>query len=468
MRIMKKFIGDRAFYKMVFVITLPIVIQNGLTNFVNMLDNIMVGQIGTEQMSGVAVANQLIFVFNICIFGIVSGAGIFGAQFFGSDNPKGFRDTFRFKLTYGALATLAGVLIFWFAGEMLIGLFLHEDGSAVSAEQTLYYGMKYLKLMMIGLPPFVLTQAYTSSLREMGKTMLPMVAGIIAIVVNMSLNYVLIFGKLGLPVLGVAGAAIATVISRFVEILAVMIVVHRQQEQYPFIPEAYHTLKIPAELQKKIMIKGSPLIINEFFWACGTAIVSQSYSTRGLEVVAGINISSTVSNVFNVVFLALGNAVGIIVGQLLGADKMEEAKETDTKLIATSMMACGVLGVIMIMIAPYFPRIYNTTENVRSLATSFIISLAIFMPFHAFCHACYFTLRSGGQTLITMLFDSVYLWVASIPIARILTGYTDLPIVTIYFWCQAVEIGKCILGYTFLRKGVWLRNIVTVSEEKDR
>lgn len=466
MKILKKFIGDRAFYKMLFAITLPIVIQNGFTNFVNMLDNIMVGQIGTEQMSGVAVANQLIFVFNICIFGIVSGAGIFGAQFFGSDNAKGFRDTFRFKLTYGAVAALAGVLIFWFAGEYLIGLFLHDDGNTGSVEQTLYYGMKYLRIMLIGLPPFVLTQAYTSSLREMGKTILPMVAGVIAILVNMSLNYVLIFGKIGAPVLGVAGAAIATVISRFVEILTVMAVVHRGQEQYPFIPGAYRTLKIPSELQKKILIKGSPLILNEFFWACGTAIVSQSYSTRGLAVVAGINISSTISNVFNVVFLALGNAVGIIVGQLLGADKMEEAKETDTKLIATSVMACVVLGGIMIFIAPYYPKIYNTTDNVRELAASFIMILAMFMPVHAFCHACYFTLRSGGQTLITMLFDSVYLWAASIPLARILTGYTTFSIVTVYFLCQAVEIGKCILGYTFLKKGVWLRNIVSVSETK--
>lgn len=467
MRVLKKFIGDRRFYKMLFAITLPIVIQNGFTNFVNMLDNIMVGQIGTEQMSGVAVANQLIFVFNICIFGIVSGAGIFGAQFFGSDNAEGFRDTFRFKLIYGALAVLAGVCIFWFGGERLIGLFLHDDGNTGSVEQTLYYGMKYLKIMLIGLAPFMLTQAYTSSLREMGKTVLPMVAGVIAILVNMSLNYVLIFGKFGAPALGVTGAAIATVISRFMEILVVMVAVHKNQEQYPFIPGAYRTLRIPAELQKRIMVKGSPLIVNEFLWACGMAIVSQSYSTRGLAVVAGTNISSTISNVFNVIYLALGNAVGIIVGQLLGADRMEEARETDNKLIATSMMACVVLGALMIMVAPYFPRIYNTTENVRDLATSFITILAIFMPFHAFCHACYFTLRSGGQTLITMLFDSVYLWVASIPLARILTGYTDLPIVTVYFWCQAVEIGKCILGYVFLKKGVWLRNIVTKTNKND-
>ena len=461
MNIRKKFIGDKKFYKMLFMITLPIVVQNGITNFVNLLDNLMVGQIGTEQMSGVAVANQLIFVFNICIFGIVSGAGIFGAQFFGSRNQEGFRDTVRFKVVYGALASLLGVLIFWFFGENFIGLFLTDDGGSGTVEATLRYGVQYLRIMLIGLPAFALTQTYTSCLREMGKTVLPMRAGMVAIVINMVLNYILIFGKFGAPVLGVAGAAIATVISRFAEVLVVIFAVHREEARYPFIQDAYRTLKIPAELQKKIWIKGSPLIINEALWAVGLAILSQSYSTRGLSVVAGINISSTISNLFNVLYMALGYAVGIIVGQLLGAGKMEEARDTDNKLIATSMMCCVVLGAMMIFVAPYFPRLYNTTDEVRTLATSFITSLAIYMPFQAFCHACYFTLRSGGQTLITMLFDSVYLWLASIPLARFLTGHTGLPITTVYFLCQSLELGKCALGMFFLKKGVWLRNIVS-------
>lgn len=461
MRFIKKFIGDKKFYKMLIGIALPILIQNGITNFVNLLDNIMVGQIGTEQMSGVAVANQLIFVFNICIFGILSGAGIFGAQYYGSGNREGFRDTFRFKLVYGTLATVAGVLIFWFFGENLIRLYLHEGSNAGDLQATLRYGNQYLRIMLIGLPPFVITQAYASSLREMGRTVLPMSAGIVAIVVNMSLNYVLIFGKLGAPVLGVAGAAIATVISRFAEILIILLAVAKNMEEYPFAQGAYQTWKVPGTLQKKILIKGSPLMINEALWASGMAVLSQSYSTRGLAVIAGINISSTISNVFNVLYIAMGSAVSIIVGQLLGAGKMEEARETDTKLIASSVLGCVALGVVMAAVAPYFPRIYNTTEEVRELATSFIVILAIFMPFQAFMHACYFTLRSGGRTVITMLFDSVFVWVVSIPLARFLTGGTDMFITWVYFCCQAVEIIKCTIGFILLKKGVWVQNIVT-------
>ena len=461
MKIRSKFIGDRKFYRMLFGIMMPILVQNGITNFVNLLDNIMVGKTGTEQMSGVAVANQLIFVFAICIFGIVSGAGIFGAQYFGNQNQKGFRDTFRFKLIYGTLATVAGILIFWFFGGYLISLFLHEGSNAGNLEKTLACGKQYLRIMLIGLIPFAISQAYASSLREMGKTVLPMAGGIVAIFVNLSLNYVLIFGKFGAPALGVAGAAIATVSSRFAETLIVVRTVGRHVSDYPFAQGAWRTMRVPANLQKKIWLKGSPLMINEAMWAAGMAVLNQSYSTRGLAVIAGINISSTLSNVFNVLYLSMGSAVSIIIGQLLGAGKMEEAKETDTKLIASAVMGCVVLGIVMAIVAPYFPNIYNTTDEVRSLANGFITILAIFMPAQAFMNTCYFTLRSGGRTIITLWFDSVFIWAVSIPLARVLTGFTVLPILWIFFFCQAVELLKCVLGVVLLKKGVWIQNIVS-------
>lgn len=462
MRITKRFIGDRKFYRMLFQIALPILIQNGITNFVNMLDNVMVGQTGTEQMSGVAVTNQLIFVFNICIFGIVSGAGIFGAQFYGSKNEEGFRNTFRFKMVYCAVASLIGTLIFAAFGEGLISQFLHEGGSGGGDLQaTLLYGKEYLLIMLAGLLPFAVSQVYASTLREMGKTMLPMVAGVLAIVVNIVFNYILIFGKFGAPALGVAGAAIATVLSRFAEAILIIVIVERNKEEYPFARGAYRKLWVPMELQKKIFLKGSPLILNEVLWAAGMAVLNQSYSVRGLVVVAGINISSTVSNVFSVFYLTLGSVVSIIIGQLLGAGKMEEAKDQDVKLIAASVLGSAAIGLAMIGAAPLFPRIYNTTEEVRGLAAGFITILAMIMPVQSFINCCYFTLRSGGKTVVTLLFDSVFVWVVSIPLARVLTGMTPLPITTIFFCVQAAELIKAVIGFVLLKKGVWLNNFVS-------
>ena len=249
-KFLSKFIGDKRFYKMVLTVAVPIMIQNGITNFVGLLDNIMVGSVGTEQMTGVAIVNQLLMVFNLSIFGAISGPGIFGAQFYGS------------------------------------------------------------------------------------------------------------------------------------------------------------------------------------------------------------------ANLFNVVFIALGSAVSIVVGQLLGAGKMEEAVDTDNKLIAFTVMSCFGMGGLLFLCAPLFPMVYNTTPEVKELATNFICVSAICMPLYGFTHAAYFTLRSGGKTVITFLFDSFFVWVGCIPAAYVLSRYSPLTPVLLYFACQSMDWIKCVIGFILVKKRVWVRRLV--------
>jgi len=462
---MRKFIGDKAFYKMVLLVVVPIIIQNGITNFVGMLDNIMVGRIGTEQMSGVAITNQLMFVFNICIFGAVSGAGIFTAQFYGCDNQKGIRDTFRFKVLSCVVICTIGLLVFGFWGEDLIKLYLQGEGTEGSITATLMYAKDYLWIMMIGIVPFAIVQVYAGTLRECGETILPMKAGITAVLVNLVFNYILIFGKLGAPAMGVEGAAIATVISRFVELGIVAIWAHKHTERFPFMIGAYHSMKIPGMLVGNILKTGMPLLLNEALWAGGMAVMMQCYSVRGIDVVAGMNISTTISNLFNVVFISMGNAVAIIIGQLLGAGKLEEAKDSDRKLIFFSVISCVGTGLLLAAAAPFFPMLYNTTDTVRGLATGFILVAAVGMPLYSCTNATYFTLRSGGKTVITFFFDSGFVWALSIPVAYVLSRYTTLPIIPLYLLCQSLEIIKCIIGLALVKKGVWINNLVTVEED---
>ena len=459
--IKRKYIGDKAFYLMVLGVVVPIIVQNGITNFVAMLDNIMIGLVGTEPMSGVAVANQLFNVFNISLFGAVSGAGIFGAQFFGNKNMEGVRNTFRFKIISCMLLTMAAVCLLFFKGEFLISLFLHANSeNQANADATLVYGMKYLRIMLIGLIPYTFTQIYASTLREMGETVSPMRAGMAAMITNTVLNYILIFGKFGAPVLGVEGAAIATVITRFVECGMIVVSTHRRSEQLEFIKGAYRSMYIPGTLVRKILLKGAPLMFNEIIWSTGMAIMNQCYSTYGLDAVAGINISTTISNVCGIVWLAMGNAVAIIVGQLLGAGEMEEAKDTDRKLIFFSVSSCLVLGGLLIGLSGVFPQIYNTTEAVRNIAKYIIRTEACLMPVHAFLHTAYFTMRSGGKTGITFLFDAGFLWICSIPVAFLLSRYSGLPLLVTYALCRSVDIIKAVIGAVLLKKGVWIENIV--------
>lgn len=458
-RLKERYIGDADFYKLVLMVATPIIIQNGITNFVSLLDNIMVGQLGTEQMSGVAIVNQLMFVFNICIFGCVSGASIFSTQFYGQGNHDGVKNAFRFKLVSCAIITLLGIVIFLTCGSGLIHLFLN-DGSAESIALTHGYGMEYLYVMLVGMIPFMISQVYSSTLRETGETVVPMLAGVAAVLINLFFNYLLIFGHWGFPKWGVAGAAVATTISRVVETVIVVIWTHTHQEKNQFICGVYRHFHIPSNLIKQILVKGTPLLMNEALWSAGMAILTQCYSMRGLDAVAAINISSTVSNLFNVVFLALGNSISIIVGQQLGAGDLEHAVDTDRKMIFFSVAACFVMGAAMMLLAPLFPAIYNTTAVVKGYATNLIRIAALFMPLYAYYHATYFTLRSGGKTVVTFLFDSGYLWVIMVPAAVILSRFTDIPLIQMYFICQCTEIFKAVVGSILVAKKVWVNNIV--------
>ena len=457
---LNRYIGSRAFYRRCFGIALPIIIQNGITNFVSLLDNIMVGQVGTVPMSGVSIVNGILFVFNLCIFGASSGAGIFTAQFHGSRDDAGIRHTFRFKFLICLLITLLGTVIFTFGGKALIGLYLTGDGDTAMAAGAMEYGLKYLAVMVWGFLPFALANAYSSTLRETGETFVPMVAGISAVLVNLVLNYVLIFGHFGAPEMGVEGAALATVISRFVELAIVAGWTHRHTAKNAFIVGAFRSFYIPAKLLRAIFRKGMPLLINEFLWATSVAILNQCYSTCGLDVVPAMNISSTLFNLSSVVFLSMGNAVGIIMGQMLGAGNPEDViRDSNRKLICVAIASGIFFGSLMALFSGLFPRLYNTTPAVRHLAMWLICINACAMPFCSYNNATYFTLRSGGQTFVTFLFDSCFAWTVCVPVAFCLSRFTGLSILPLFAICQSAELIKCFLGGYMLKKGKWIQNL---------
>ncbi len=456
---LKKYIGTKSFYKGLLAVMLPILVQNAITNFINLLDNIMVGQVGTEQMSGVSIVNQLIFVFQLCIFGALSGAGIFSAQFFGRGDHAGVRHTFRFKLYVTAVLYLGAMAVFLLGGEGLISLYLHEGSETGDLALTLEYAKEYLVISLWGLLPYAVSQTYASSLREVKHTLPPMVAGVCGVVVNLVLNALLIFGLLGFPVLGIRGAAIATVIARVIECAIVVLWAHTHLGKCEFLRHAYRSWRIPAPLMRSILITGMPLLINEAMWSAGQAMLLQCYSYRGLAVVSALNISNIVSNTFSVLYLSMGSTIAILLGHRLGDRKWDEARDESKQMIAFSILLGLTSAVLIASCAHIFPGIYNTTEEVQSLAERFTYVVALSSPLHAIINSSYFTLRSGGRTVLTILFDSAYLWGVSILLAFLLSHYTTLPIVTVYLICQMVDVIKCAVGLRLVGSGIWVRDI---------
>ena len=264
----------------------------------------------------------------------------------------------------------------------------------------------------------------------------------------------------GFPKLGVAGAAIATVISRFGELVLLVFMAHKRRGEFRFLKGVYRSLRIPAKLCRDVLKKGSPVLINELLWSMGVATYLQCYSVRGLDVVASANIASTVTNLFNVLFIACGNAVAIMAGQCLGANEIEKAKKTVWRLVAVSFAGCVIIGGILASLSGVIPQIYNTEPHVKQLATSFLIVTASLMPITSFTHNCYFAIRSGGKTIITFIFDSGFMWCVGVPVAFCLANFTDMNIVLLYFLVNGLEFLKAIIAFILVKRGVWISNIV--------
>ena len=454
---------DRSIFKKTLLLAIPIMIQNGISNAVGLVDNLMVGSQGTEAIVAVSIAGQLMFVFWLALFGALSGPGIFGAQYYGNGDIDGVRDVFRIKMWYAIIIGLVGIAVFFTLDDFLLGLYMKGQSEEIDAALTLKLAKDYLRIMLVGIPFIVITQVYATSLRETDESFKPMIAGIVSVLMDVIFNYLLIFGKFGFPKLGVQGAAIATVIARAAEFGVLVVWAHLRRKKHEFLQGIYKTLKINSKIIWPIFKKSLPIMLNEFLWAGAIAFMTQCYSIRGLDVLAGLNISNAICNLLNVVFIALGNAVGIVIGQMLGAGEFKKAKDSSIVLMWFTGGVCMILTVILIALSGWFPTLYDTTESAKHMATRFIIVTACFFPLQGALNAMYFTIRSGGKTFITFIFDSVFSWTFCATCAYILSHYTGLNILGIYIAIQSLDFIKILIGSVMIKKEIWISNLV--SEE---
>ncbi len=456
-----RYIGDAAFYRLMLTIAVPLIVQQGITSFVSLLDNLMVGALGEMPLSGVSIVNQCINVFNLTLFGGISAASIFGAQFYGTGDWRGMRDTFRFRLLFCAAVTVLAVAVFLTTGDRLALLFLENDNnSPADVAETLGHAMAYLRIAVWGLVPFALSQVYTSILRETGETLRPMIASVIAIVTNLVLNYIFIFGHLGLPAMGAGGAALATVIARVLEAAYLVVYTHRNAGKYPFIRGAYASMRVPAALCRRIAVTGTPLLANETLWSVGMTMIAGAYAARGLEVVAASNIATTINNLFWIIILAMGSATSILVGRELGAGDIEGARAMSRRILFFTVALHVGVAALQLLIAPFVPLLYDVTAGVRDMATSMLCIQAVMLPIHAYVHVAYFTIRSGGKTVVTFLFDAAYTWCVPVLLSSVLCRYTSLPILSCFAIVQGSDTLKAVIAAVLLRSGRWAKNII--------
>ncbi len=456
-RMMKQF--RRGYYKDALIIAVPIMVQNIITNFVSLVDNIMIGQLGTSGITAVAVSNQLLLLYIVGVSGALSGAGIFTAQYFGNQDQEGVRHSIQAKMLLAIVIGSIALGIYLVFGESLIDMYVLGGNDPGRSIETKDLALSYLQIMLFGILPIGLSQVYMSSLRELGESRYPMVASMAAVLANMVLDYVLIYGKLGLPALGVKGAGIATVIARVIEMSILIVVTLRCRNKGMF--KGIHKIyEVPRQLLGNIVKKGFPIFISSFVWAFGIAFITQAYSTRGIEAVAAYNIAGTVNGIFVSIFNAVSIAIMIIIARLLGANRMAEARKANKDLLVLSVGICIVIGLVMAFIAIYIPNLYNTSTSTRSASRKIMWVMATALPICAFTNGASGTLKAGGETTRSLMIDSGFMLGLTIPIAYILSRYTDWPIVPMFLLIQYLEIIKALVLYLEIKRGRWIRKVI--------
>lgn len=455
----KKLFGNRIFYKNLIAVTIPIILAQLITQFVSLLDNLMVGQLTTAEFNGVSIANQFFFIFNLAIFGAFAGPGIYATQHHGAKNLERVKECIRYKWVIGIIISIIGIIVFLTFDDLLFNLFIHEEELGdVDPLEVIKSGKEYVKVMLIGLIPFMISEIYSTNLREAKQTLIPMVANIIAVFVNLILNYIFIFGKFGAPALGVVGAAIGTVVARIICCLIVMIYAH-SSKKYRFNSEVFQKLLPSKESFITIFKKSYILLINEFLWSLGMMLINYCYSFRGLEVVAAVNISSMFVNLFALIGTSYGNGISVLLGQQLGARDFEEAKISSYRYLTFSVILGFVVAFIMYCLRATVPTLYEMSDKIIFMSEDLIAITALLLPIRVYSTACYFTIRSGGKLFITFLFDSVFTLCIRVLITYIVVKTTNLSIYYVYFISEILEVIKIVIGTILVKKGIWIQSV---------
>jgi len=454
---MLKLKENKQFYLSVLVIAVPFMLQQLITSSVNLLDNLMVGQLGDAAIAGVAAANRYYMIANFGIFGVGGAMSIFLAQYFGANDEEHVKQTFRYGIISAYVIIAPFVVLGFMFPDQILGFFTRDLA-------VIKMGSDYLRIAILTYIPMALSMTIGNAMRSLGETKVPLYSSIAAIFTNAFFNYIMIFGHLGFPALGVAGAAYATIIARMVEVIIFLVVSKRMN--FMFKTAVKDLFKISKKLVRAITIKAVPLTMNEIFWSSGMSILFMFYSTRGTEVMAGMSISGSVADLFFTLFGGMAVATTVVVSQVLGANKLDEARDNAYKLIRFSVMLSVALGILMFAFSYIAPNLYNVTDYSRETAATFLRIMSVMFWIYMSNAQCFFILRAGGDTKSTLLMDSVFMWTVNLPAVGLVTYLTGWNVFAIYLVGQSTDFFKLIVAYSLVRKEKWVKNLAHTHEEK--
>ncbi len=447
----KKFCFDKEFSKIVLAIAIPLMLQQLITCSVNLIDNLMVGQLGDIAVGGVAAVNRFYIIATYGTNGLINAAAIFIAQFYGARNHEKMQQTFRFMLVSAVAIIMVFLVIGTLIPDVVVGFFTHDP-------QIIALGADYMQIAAFSFLPMALTLCIASSMRSIGETKLPLIASAVAVITNTSLNYCLIFGNFGFPRLGVSGAAVATLIARCLELAIILYFL--KINDFEFKTSLVKVLDIPKEVASKVIAKGLPLAANEILWSMGMAALFKFYATRGTDVMSGYSICTTIGDIFFVLYAGMAAASTVLISQPFGANDLEKGRSNAYKLLGFCFCLSFVFAVLMYGSTFIIPQLYaNVSANARMVATNFLRVQSVLFWVYMFTTECYFILRSGGDTKNTLIMDSCFMWLVNIPLVGIFTYFTSIGYLGLYLVGQATDLLKLVFAYHLITKEKWVKNL---------
>ncbi|MGG5463182.1 MATE family efflux transporter [Clostridium sp. B9] len=442
------------------MMAVPITIQSFITSSLNLVDNLMVGKLGEEAIASVGLANQYIFIFTLCILGINAGASVFMSQFWGKKDLKNIKKVLGLDISIGFIVSTVFALGSGFLSNEIMEI-LSNDPKVIEL------GARYLQIVAISCIFTNFTQAYSSALRSTEQPSVPMYASLIGVLVNACLNWVFIFGNLGFAEMGVAGAALATTIARFIEMIVIVVFVYLSKNKVAAKVKELMSFDLPFV---KTYFKTSwSVIVNELVWSLGMTAYSIAYAMIGTNAVASMQIATTLNNMFMVFLIGLATASSIMIGNKIGSDEEDTAREYAKSIAAISVIVGFILGVLIWITAPLVLMPFNVSDSTYLDTLKVLRVIGLFFTIRAFNMVMIVgVFRGGGDTTYSMLVQSGTIWLYAVPMAFLGSTVFSLPVYSVYFLICTEEFLKLIFELGRLKSGKWIKNVISGIEVEEK
>ncbi|MCM8711404.1 MATE family efflux transporter [Clostridium sp. SYSU_GA19001] len=456
MRLIELF-NDKKFYKSMLKLALPIITQNLVLSSLNLVDTIMIGRLGERAIASVGLANQYFFLLNLLLFGIVSGSSIFTAQYWGNKDLPNIKRVLGISLISGIISSsifTLGALMF---PRQILSIFSKDM-------DVLLLGSRYLRIAALSYIITSISFSFSFTLRSIGQVKTPMKVSITALAVNTLFNYLLIYGSFGFPRMEVEGAAIATVFARFIEVTLILYIVYKNK--YQVAAKLYELLDLSSSFIKQFFKVTTPVILNETIWALGVSLYAIVYARMGTEVIASTNISATIERIAWVVFLGIGNACAVMLGNKIGSGNEEDAFIYAKRFIIIGPSLALLAGIIVAVSSKYILSAYNISPVVYNYAARNLLAFSAFLWVKCFNYICIVgILRSGGDTKFCLLLDTGGVWFVGVPLVFLGGIVWKLPIYWVYTLAYMEEVFKLILGLPRILSKKWINNLTVKTKE---